>query len=111
MRQKKIYQKQITDIDGDTFTVRFEHEDTVNMPVGKYYWDIKFYQNPVIADNIVIDGDEIDSYYAAFTLPECEVRQTGDKFLTADDAPTSKLDENSLNLATAIVAEANITKN
>ena len=29
----------------NTFTVSFTHEDTVNMPVGKYFWDIKSYKN------------------------------------------------------------------
>jgi hypothetical protein len=73
--------------------------------VGKYVWDIKFYKNPVLIDDEVTGGEEVDSYYAAYTLPVCEIRQTGDALLTADDAPTSTLDVNSLNIIRGAVTE------
>ena len=99
----KLFQKIINNINGETFVVRFEHEDTVNLPAGKYFWDIKFYTNPVIVDNIVVSGTEVDSYYAAFTLPVCEIRETGDLFLTADESPTTTIAPESLNVLMAAV--------
>lgn len=101
----KVFQKTVNNIDGETFVVRFEHEDTVNLPVGKYFWDVKFYTNPIIIDNIVVSGTEVDSYYAAFTLPLCEIRETGDLFLTADEAPTSTLTPESLNILMAAISQ------
>ena len=101
----KIFSKKIEDF-SEVLTVHFNHTDTVNLPVGKYYWDIKFYKNPVFADGELIDGEEVDSYYAAFSLPACEIKQTGDKLLTADDAPNTTLTAGSLNIISAAVTEA-----
>ena len=108
--KRKVFEK-IVDVTGDTFTVEFNHNDTVNLPAGKYAWDIKFYQNPEFADGVLINGTEIDSYYAAYDLPVCEIRETGDLFLTADDAPTSTLPPESLNIISAAVSEATTAKN
>ena len=100
----KIYQK-LVEVEGKTITFDFSHGDTVNLPPGRYLWDIKFYKNPVYADGELVDGREIDSYYAGFTLPDCEIRETGDNLLTADDAPTSTLDPTSVNYLTATLNE------
>ena len=55
-------------------TIRFEHEDTKDLPIGRYNWDIKIYTNPEYDENgLLINGEEVDSYYAGFTLPECEI--------------------------------------
>lgn len=97
MTQRKIYSKLINSEKG-VFNIRFNHSDTVNLPAGKYYWDIKFYQNPVFVDDELVDGQEIDSYYAAFSIPECEIRETGDVMLAADDAPNALLEPNQLNI-------------
>lgn len=110
MTKKKIYEK-IVAIDSDTITVEFAHGDTVNLPVGKYVWDIKFYKNPVFVDDVLVNGDEIDSYYAAFTLPVCEIRQTGDTLLTADDAPTATIAPEYLNIVNAAISETLHNKN
>jgi len=64
-------------------------------------WDIKFYANPVFVDNELVDGEEIDSYYAAFTLPVCEIRQTGDNLLISDSAPQGVLAPSELNILTS----------
>ena len=98
--QSKIYEK-IVEVTESVITIKFEHGDTVNLPVGKYLWDIKFYQNPVIVDGELVNGTEIDSYYAAFTMPVCEIRQTGDNLMTADDAPGSTLTPQQLNAINA----------
>lgn len=73
MTHKKLLEKTATAADG-TLTIEFNHNDTVNLPVGQFVWDIKYYVNPVFADGELVGGTEIDSYYAAFTLPVCEIR-------------------------------------
>ena len=102
---KKIFEK-IMDLETDgsqpitTLVYHFTHGDTVNLPVGQYVWDIKFYNNPTtidtqitpeITDKEIIDGIEVDSYYAAFQLPICEIRETGDLLLMADEAPDTTI--------------------
>lgn len=107
--QKKVFEK-IVNINGDALEIVFSHADTVNLPVGDYVWDIKFYKDPVIIDNVLVDGTEIDSYYAAFKLPVCEIRQTGDTLLIADDAPTSTIAPDQLNIILAATDEINAAK-
>ena len=94
---KKIFEKEMVASDG-VLNLTFTHKDTVNLPIGQYVWDIKFYKNVVKMDGVFVDGDEVDSYYAAFKLPVCEIRQTGDALLTADDAPTSTLSPESMRI-------------
>jgi len=39
-------------------------------------WDIKLYRGPKYdEEGKIIGGDEIDSYYAAFSLPVCEIKE------------------------------------
>ena len=109
LTQKKIFEKTV-EVSGEVMNIEFSHADTVNLPVGKYVWDIKFYINPQFVDGVLVDGTEVDSYYAAFTLPVCEIRQTGDLLLTADDAPTSTVAPDSLNIIAAAMSEANSAK-
>jgi len=85
--------------------IAFSHSDTVNLKPGKYLWDIKFYTNPQFVDDELVNGEEIDSYYAGFTLPECEIRETGDTLLTSDDAPTSTMSPESLDIINAAINE------
>ena len=94
--RKKIFEKRIASIENNSITVEFEHKDTVNLPVGRYLWDIKIYNTPEfknggIEDGDLTDGKVIDSYYSAFKLPECVITPTGDALLTADDAPHTTL--------------------
>ena len=104
VKHTKIFEKQV-DASGEILTINFTHFDTVNLPVGKYKWDIKFYQNPTIIDDQLVDGTEVNSYYSAFSLPDCEIRQTGDQLLTADDAPVSTMSPTQLNIVNSLVAE------
>lgn len=68
-----IYQ-QTQIVQGDTLTFIFEHEDTVALQVGTYNWDIKIYVNPQYnANNLLIDGEQVHSYYAGFKVPECDI--------------------------------------
>ena len=109
MTDKKVFEK-IVNVSGDTMTIEFSHYDTVNLPVGKYVWDIKFYQNPEFMDGVLVNGVEVDSYYAAFTMPICEIRQTGDNLLMADDAPGTELTPDQLDILNAAVNETNAAK-
>lgn len=103
MTHSRLFQKKIN-ISGDTLTFEFTHEETVNWKPGKYVWDIKFYKNPTEADGEVIDGDEVDSYYAGYQLPECEIRETGDSLLVSDDAAVGALSPNQLNIITSAIS-------
>lgn len=61
-------------IENGQVTIEFEHEDTKDLPVGQYKWDIKIYVNPEYDENgLLINGDEVHSYYAGFTLPDCDI--------------------------------------
>lgn len=90
LTHSKVLQKSIP-LSSDFLTIEFTHNDTVNLPAGHYVWDIKFYKNPQYLDDELINGDEVDSYYAGYRLPECEIRETGDNLLISDNAPSAKL--------------------
>lgn len=104
----KIFDKIISTSE-DLLTISFTHFDTVNLPVGKFKWDIKYYENPTIIDNQIVDGVEVNSYYSAFSLPDCEIRQTGDALLTSDDAPVSTLSPSQLNIVDRLLNELRST--
>lgn len=104
----KIFDKQI-DTSEDLLTISLTHYDTVNLPVGKYKWDIKFYENPVIVDNELVDGLEVNSYYSAFSLPDCEIRQTGDRLLTSSEAPVTTLTPSELNVLGRLINQLQTT--
>lgn len=60
----------------NTLIFTFSQEDTVNLAPRRYLWDVTIYTDPVYdEDGILIDGAEINSYYAAFSLPVCEIRE------------------------------------
>lgn len=78
LTHKKIFQKYITP-EGQILNIVFAHNETTDLPTGKYVWDIKFYKNPSYNDdNEIIDGEEVNSYYAGFSLPICEIRETAE---------------------------------
>lgn len=101
----KVCEDKIAAPINNSFTFVFTHNETVNMKPGKYFWDIKFYKNPVYADGKLVNGEEIDSYYAGYTLPECEIRETGDDLLISPDAPSGTLTPAQLNVISAALAE------
>lgn len=71
--RERIWQHEYP-IENGMVCIKFEHEDTRDLPVGEYYWDIKIYVNPKYnKDGLLIDGDEVHSYYAGFKLPECVI--------------------------------------
>lgn len=77
LTHRKIFRKTITP-EGQVLNIVFSHNDTVDLQPGKYVWDIKFYKNPTIEDDEIVDGDEVNSYYAGFALPVCEIRETAE---------------------------------
>lgn len=99
-------QKQVA-VTGNTLTIEFTHNDTVNLPVGTYVWDIKYYRNPVFADGYLVNGEEINSYYAAYSLPKCEIRETADQLLVSDNSPTATLTAEQLDVISAALAQIN----
>lgn len=102
----KMYQKLIA-AEGDILNIAFTHGDTVNLKPGKYLWDIKFYTNPQIIDDELVNGDEVDSYYAGFSLPVCEIRETADNYLISPDAPTGTLSPDQLDIITGAINSLN----
>ena len=57
-----------------TFTL--EPLDTIDLEPKKYNWDITIYHKPEFdEDGILIGAAEINSYYSAFKLPICEIRE------------------------------------
>jgi len=80
-RIRKIIFSKYADLEENNLKIDFSHMDTVNLKPGKYVWDIKIYKNPQFIDDNLIGGDEINSYYAGFSLPVCEVKETADTYL------------------------------
>lgn len=110
LTRTKVFEKQV-DVDGEQLNIEFTHLETVNLVPGKYLWDIKFYVNPEFLDGKLVNGVEVNSYYAGFTLPVCEIRETGDNLLTNDQGDAlsaSELDiiASLLNQLNAAVAQA-----
>lgn len=63
-------------LDENCFIVEIERSDTVSLVAKKYFWDIKTYFNPIFDDdNILIDAEEINSYYSAFNHPQFIIKE------------------------------------
>lgn len=75
MTKTTVFEKEIPATE-EILEISFEHQDTVNLKPKKYVWDIKIYKNPQRdEDGLLIEGEEINSYYAAFSLPICEIKE------------------------------------
>lgn len=78
LTHKKIFSKVISPQE-EMLEINFSHDETINLASGKYVWDIKFYVNPQFNEyNELIGGDEVNSYYAGFNLPVCEIKETAE---------------------------------
>lgn len=78
LTHKTIFEKQFA-ATAENLTISLEHEDTVNITPKSYLWDIKIYNGPRYNnENILIGGREINSYYAAYSLPVCEIREVAE---------------------------------
>ena len=64
--------------DAASFTIYIGAGETNDIAAGKYKWDIRVYHEPIYdledAEKI-IGGTAINSYYAAYSLPICEIRE------------------------------------
>ncbi len=74
-----VLEKKI-DATSETLTFEFTSEDTLNLEPdergSRYSWDITLLRNPEYDQNDeLIHADSIDSYYAAFGLPECVIKR------------------------------------
>ena len=97
LTRTKLFQK-IVPSEGDTLSIAFSHNDTVNLKPGKYFWDIKYYTNPEFVEDELVNGDEVDSYYAGFALPICEIRETADNYLVSPDGASAKISPQDLDI-------------
>lgn len=67
----------VGEVNDNIITFTFEAQDTLNIePSNRYLWDVAIYRNVLYdEENKKINhADDIDSYYAAFRLPTCEIR-------------------------------------
>ena len=76
-----VLEKEMTQNE-NTLSYTFSSEDTVNIEPdeseygGRYRWDITIQREPIRDENDNIIGySDIDSYYAAFTLPPCIIKR------------------------------------
>lgn len=57
-------------------TINLISEDTINLEPRKYNWDITIYKSPEYdEDGELIGAAEVSSYYSAFKLPICEIKE------------------------------------
>ena len=74
-----VLEKEMTQGDG-TLSYTFATEDTTNLEAddrgNRYSWDITIQRNPLYDENEnLIHYDDVDSYYAAFSLPPCVIKR------------------------------------
>lgn len=78
LQQKTLLQKKLTIpvTEDNTITFSFSYEDTIGIePSNNYQWDVTIYHLPTYDENNNITGAQtIDSYYAAFKLPICQIK-------------------------------------
>lgn len=104
--RKVIFSKYVEFVEDNMLKITFSHADTVNLNPGRYVWDIKVYSNPLFVDGILIGGDEIDSYYAGFSLPTCEIKESVDTYLCGCDKHNNTLFPDKINLINEALKEA-----
>ncbi len=89
MYQETVLEKRINLVSGATsMEISFNYEDTASLTPKKYLWDIKIYKAPILKykDSDLSDADLINygipisaanvhSYYAAYKLPICEIKE------------------------------------
>lgn len=78
LTKQTIFEK-IDVVTAEQLQIELTHEETVNLKPGKYVWDIKIYNQPIYdEDNTLIGGQEVHSYYAAYSLPICEIKEVAE---------------------------------
>lgn len=67
----------IFNVTGENLIISLKAEDTINLEPKKYNWDITIFHSPQFnEDGELIGAAEVNSYYSAFKLPICEIRET-----------------------------------
>lgn len=80
LTQETVIEKHL-DAYGTHLLIQIEHEDSMNLSAGKYFWDIKIYRSPKYdEDGILIDAMEIDSYYSAFEQPLLIIKEVAKNY-------------------------------
>lgn len=86
LTHKTIIEKKI-DATSNTLEFQFESNDTLIAKDGepiepddrgsRYSWDVTILRNPLYDENegTLMHADDIDSYYAAFSLPPCVIKR------------------------------------
>lgn len=75
MTRKTVLEK-IVDASDESLFFYFNTEDTKDLEAKTYYWDIKVYKHPSYdEDNNLTGAHEINSFYSAFKLPECIIKE------------------------------------
>lgn len=78
LTHKTVFEKEIA-ATSDNLTISLVHTDTVNLTPKKYLWDVKIYNNPEYdEDGLLVNGSEINSYYAGYSLPICEIKEVAE---------------------------------
>lgn len=116
---KKSVQTIKGEVDGDNITINFSRDKTINLIPKKYYWDIVIYKNPEYDEDdeeqeCPINGTEINSYYAGFSLPICEIKEAANNStnslnaLTTDQLNTINKAINDLNKTISKIENAEV---
>lgn len=75
LTKSTILEKQL-DASEEFIYVNLTHEDTEKLMPGTYYWDVKIYKGPEYdEDGILVGGSTVNSYYAAYGLPYCIIKE------------------------------------
>lgn len=75
LTQETVLEK-IVDASDESISFFITHDDTAQLEAKKYYWDIKLYKEPQYnEDGDLIGAEEINSYYSAWRLPECIIKE------------------------------------
>lgn len=75
MTRETVLEK-IIDASEESLFFYFQSEDTKDLEAKTYFWDIKVYKKPKYdEDNKLIGASEINSFYSAFKLPECIIKE------------------------------------
>ena len=81
MTKSTIFEKEIP-ASAEQLTIPFIHDDTKDLPPGRYHWDITLYCGNLVYENdendtpVLVSADEVNSYYAAYSPAICEIRES-----------------------------------
>lgn len=75
LTRTSVLEKQV-DASDESLFFYFNMKDTIDLEPKTYYWDVKIYRHPRYdEDNNLIGANEINSFYSAYELPECIIKE------------------------------------